>query len=136
MTATGYFICIVSGILYANADCRSFESDVDLRSMLNTGPEDEARLDTDSSLISSARLEALPIYPPPGHAMPIASRESAFQLAEHTMSREQRRIVRSAAGKIRVYDIGWRRNWAELYAVQPERYFLDWLEIVWWGGRG
>ncbi|KAF8744805.1 zf-DHHC protein, partial [Rhizoctonia solani] len=120
----------------SNDSDRSFESDVDLQSMLNTGPEEEIQLNTSSSLISPAGLENLPLYPPPGHSMPVASRQNSFQLAEHTMTREQRRIVRSAAGKIRIYDLGWKRNWAELYAARPERYFLDWLEIFWWGGRG
>ncbi|KAJ1310016.1 hypothetical protein OPQ81_006771 [Rhizoctonia solani] len=96
---------------------RSFESDVDLQSMLNTGPEGEAQPHTAS-------------FPLP------STRDNASQLAEHTMTREQRRIVRSAAGNIRVYDLGWRRNWAELYAARPDRYFLDWLEILWWGGHG
>ncbi|CAE6503654.1 unnamed protein product [Rhizoctonia solani] len=114
---------------------RSFESDVDLRSMLNMGPEEETQPSTESSL-PSTRLGALPVYPPPGHSMPIASRESAIQLAEHTMTREQRRVVRSAAGNIRVYDLGWKRNWGELYAPRSDRYFLDWLEILWWGGHG
>ncbi|KAF8682256.1 zf-DHHC protein [Rhizoctonia solani] len=119
----------------SNDSDRSFESDVDLQSMLNTGPE-EIQLNTSSSLVSPAGLETLPLYPPPGHSMPVASRQNSFQLAEHTMTREQRRIVRSAAGKIRIYDLGWKRNWVELYAARPERYFLDWLEIFWWGGRG
>ncbi|CAE6512861.1 unnamed protein product [Rhizoctonia solani] len=114
---------------------RSLESDMDLRSMLNTDPEDETQLRA-SSPLPSARLGALPIYPPPAHSMPIASRGNAVQLAENTMTREQRRIVRSAAGNIRVYDLGWKRNWAELYAVNPDTFFLDWLVILWWGGRG
>ncbi|KAF8758313.1 DHHC palmitoyltransferase family [Rhizoctonia solani] len=105
----------------SNDSDRSFESDVDLQSMLNTGPEEEIQLNTSSSLISPAGLENLPLYPPPGHSMPVASRQNSFQLAEHTMTREQRRIVRSAAGKIRIYDLGWKRNWAELYAARPER---------------
>ncbi|EUC62014.1 DHHC palmitoyltransferase [Rhizoctonia solani AG-3 Rhs1AP] len=114
---------------------RSFESDLDLRSMLNTGPE-ETQPNTASSPLPSTRLGVLPIYPPPAHSMPIASRESSVQLAEHTMTREQRRIVRSAAGNIRVYDLGWKRNWAELYAVSQDSYFRDWLHILWWGGHG
>ncbi|CAE7103105.1 unnamed protein product [Rhizoctonia solani] len=115
---------------------RSFESDVDLRSMLNMGPEDDTRLSTAASPLPSVRLGALPVYPPPAHSMPIASREGAVQLAENTMTREQRRIMRSAAGNIRVYDLGWKRNWAELYAVRPDRYLLDFLDILWWGGHG
>ncbi|KAG8715899.1 hypothetical protein FRC11_013401 [Ceratobasidium sp. 423] len=115
---------------------RSFDSDVDLRSMLNTGPEDETQPSIGFPPLPSSRLGALSVYPPPGHSMPIASRENAVQLAEHTMTREQRRIVRSAAGNIRVYDLGWKRNWTELYAARPDKYLLDWLEILWWGSNG
>lgn len=115
---------------------RSFESDIDLRAMLNAGPDDESQPSTDSSLLPSSRLSALPVYPPPGHEIPVASRGNAAQLAEHTMTREQRRIVRSASGKIYIYDLGWRRNWSDLYAIRPERYLLDLVELIWWGGHG
>lgn len=104
--------------------------------MLNAGPEADTQQDTASSPLPSARLGTLPVYPPPAHAMPVASRDNAVQLAEHTMTREQRRIIRSAAGSIRVYDLGWKRNWAELYAVNQDTYLLDWLMIIWWGGHG
>lgn len=114
---------------------RSFESDVDLHSMLNSGPE-ESDPDTGSSLLPSSRLPSLPVYPPPGHSVPVSSRENASQLAEHTMTRNQRRLVRNASGKIHMYDLGWRQNWLELFSIRQERFFLDWLEIIWWGGRG
>ncbi|QRW00435.1 DHHC palmitoyltransferase [Ceratobasidium sp. AG-Ba] len=116
----------------------SFESDVDLRTMLKAGPDPEG--DTHSSAGSSdlppSRLESLPVYPPPGHSVPVTSRENAVQFAEHTMTRNQRRLVRSAAGKIRVYDLGWRKNWLDMFSVRRERFWLDWIEIVWWGGHG
>lgn len=120
----------------SNDSGRSFESDIDLRSMLNAGPDEESQLSTDSSLLPSSRLPTLPVYPPPGHEVPVASRGNSAQLAEHTMNREQRRIVRSAAGKIYVYDLGWRRNWSDLCTIRPERYFLDLVELIWWGGHG
>lgn len=104
--------------------------------MLNSGPDEESQLSTDSSRLPSSGLSALPIYPPPGHSVPVASRDNIAQLAEHTMTREQRHIVRSAAGKIRVYDLGWRRNWMQLFTIRPERRFLDWVEVIWWGGHG
>lgn len=113
---------------------RSFESDIDLHSMLNSGPE-EREVDTGSSLLSS-QLPSLPVYPPPGHSVPVSSRDNASRFAEHTMTRNQRRLVRSAAGKIRIYDLGWRQNWSELFSVRQERLLLDWIEIIWWGGRG
>ncbi|KAF8610345.1 zf-DHHC-domain-containing protein [Ceratobasidium sp. AG-I] len=117
------------------ASDRSFESDIDLHSMLNSGPE-ESEIDTGSSLLPSSHLPSLPLYPPPGHSVPVSSRDNASQLAEHTMTRNQRRLVRNAAGKIQMYDLGWRQNWLDLFSVRHERFLLDWLEIIWWGGRG
>ncbi|KAG9127468.1 palmitoyltransferase for Vac8p [Ceratobasidium sp. 392] len=116
---------------------RSFESDVDLRTMLNTSPdpEDDNQANTDQPS-SSSGLVSLPVYPPPGHSVPVTSRDKAAQFAEHTMTRSQRRLVRSAAGKIRIYDLGWRRNWSDMLPVRPERLWLDWLELIWWGGHG
>ena len=114
---------------------RSFESDVDLHSILNSGPE-ESEIEIGSSLLPSSQLSPLPLYPPPGHSVPVSSRENASQFAEHTMTRNQRRLVRNASGKIRVYDLGWKRNWLDLFSVRQERFILDWVEIIWWGGRG
>lgn len=116
----------------------SFESDVELHTMLKAHPgaEDEAKLSGDSSVLDSSRPESLPIYPPPGHSVPIASRDNATHFVEHTMTRNQRRLVRSAAGKIRIYDLGWKKNWLDIFSVRQERFWLDWLEIVWWGGHG
>jgi hypothetical protein len=104
--------------------------------MLNTDAEEGSQMSTGLSLLPSSVIPSVPVYPPPGHSIPVASRDNAAQFAEHSMTRNQRRIVRSASGKIRMYDLGWRKNWSELFDVRNERFFLDWLEVVWWGGRG
>lgn len=50
---------------------------------------------------------------------------------EHELSFSQRRLVRDAHGYIRLYDIGWRSNWAQVLGW--ERPF-GWLSRIAIGG--
>ncbi|KAI0683455.1 DHHC palmitoyltransferase-domain-containing protein [Cytidiella melzeri] len=52
---------------------------------------------------------------------------------EHELSFSQRRLVRDAHGYIRVYDMGWRSNWAQILGW--ERPF-GWVNRVVLGGGG
>lgn len=56
---------------------------------------------------------------------------------EHELNYRQRRMVQRAAEKIRMYDIGWRRNWSAIYGVEAHRTQARWkliLRRVLWGG--
>lgn len=75
---------------------------------------------------------------------------------EHELNRKQRRIIRDAAGKIRIYDIGWKENLLDVIggpgpsnSTGPDRSERGegvsrrkgpgwgiWLERIVWGGRG
>jgi len=52
--------------------------------------------------------------PTPASALPQAATSQSLRFSEETLSSTQRRKVRYAHGSIRVYDIGWRRNWSEV----------------------
>jgi len=49
------------------------------------------------------------------------------------MSRGQRRAVRNAHQHIRLYDVGWRRNWAQIFGWNHKH---GWMYRLWCGGGG
>jgi palmitoyltransferase ZDHHC2/15/20 len=54
-------------------------------------------------------------------------------LDEDRMSHGQRRTVRDAHQQIRLYDVGWRRNWAQVCGWNQK---YGWLYRLWCGGGG
>ncbi|KAF8339622.1 DHHC palmitoyltransferase-domain-containing protein, partial [Cantharellus anzutake] len=60
---------------------------------------------------------------------------------EHGLNSKQRMLVREAAGRIRIYDLGWRENiWQTLGGPDPSQVSFSkmriWTERMLWGGRG
>lgn len=54
-------------------------------------------------------------------------------LDEDRMSHGQRRAVRNAHQQIRLYDVGWRRNWAQIFGWNHK---YGWMYRLWCGGGG
>lgn len=62
------------------------------------------------------------------------SRNGSFEpLDEDHLSRGQRRTVRDAHQQIRLYDVGWRRNWAQVFGWDHK---YGWVYRLLWGGGG
>ncbi|KAF4589947.1 palmitoyltransferase for Vac8p [Pleurotus pulmonarius] len=51
--------------------------------------------------------------------------------SEHELTYEQRYIVREAHGAIRLYDIGWRRNWGQVFGWEGR---WGWIPRLLYGG--
>ena len=49
---------------------------------------------------------------------------------EHELTHLQRILVRSAHNVIRIYDVGFRRNWAQVFGKN------NWARILAYGGDG
>ncbi|KAJ7069427.1 DHHC palmitoyltransferase-domain-containing protein [Mycena amicta] len=69
-------------------------------------------------------LRHLPPLPHTGHDL-------SDPPLELELSRAQRRLVREAHGHIRLYDLGWRRNFAQVFGW---RHAWGWVPRVWYGG--
>lgn len=52
---------------------------------------------------------------------------------EHELSYAQRRAVRRAHGHIRVYDVGWKKNLAQVFGRSPS--VTEFLAIFLYGGK-
>jgi len=52
---------------------------------------------------------------------------------EHELSYAQRRAIRRAHGRIRLYDIGWKRNLAQVFGRGPS--VTAFLAILLYGGN-
>lgn len=50
---------------------------------------------------------------------------------EHELSFSQRRLVRDAQGYIKMYDMGWRRNWAQVIGWEQP---FGWVNRIVLGG--
>ncbi|KZS96069.1 zf-DHHC-domain-containing protein [Sistotremastrum niveocremeum HHB9708] len=53
---------------------------------------------------------------------------------EHQMNYQQRRLLRKAHGKIRLYDVGWKANWNQVIGFNSKRSILATLLLG--GGQG
>jgi len=54
---------------------------------------------------------------------------------EHQLATAQRHAVREAHTRLRLYDVGWRRNAAQVFgAVGPRRRWRAWTARLLWGG--
>ncbi|KAI0059591.1 zf-DHHC-domain-containing protein [Artomyces pyxidatus] len=49
------------------------------------------------------------------HLPPLSSSRLSNPPYEHELSYPQRRLVRAAHGSVRLYDLGWRKNWAQVF---------------------
>ncbi|KAF8527602.1 DHHC palmitoyltransferase-domain-containing protein [Hysterangium stoloniferum] len=67
-------------------------------------------------LSMSSRARPLPYHPP----------------QEHELSHAQRWLVRREHGKLRLYDLGWRRNWGEVFGGGK---WYWWSRLVLYGGE-
>jgi palmitoyltransferase len=52
---------------------------------------------------------------------------------EEELSYNQRRAVRNAHRYVRMYDVGWRRNWAQVFGWSKPR---GWIYLLLIGGTG
>jgi len=69
-------------------------------------------------------LRHLPPLPRTGHSLSDPPLEPELSFA-------QRRIVKDAHGQILLYDVGWKKNWAQVFGWK-RRY--GWLHRLWCGG--
>ncbi|KAF8158187.1 DHHC palmitoyltransferase-domain-containing protein [Crassisporium funariophilum] len=69
-------------------------------------------------------LRQLPPLPRSGHSLSDPPLEPELSFA-------QRRLVKDAHGQILLYDVGWRKNWAQVFGWK-RRY--GWLYRLWCGG--
>jgi hypothetical protein len=67
--------------------------------------------------------------PPPASGQKLSSPPD-----EDELSYAQRSIVRDAHGQIRLYDLGWRRNWAAVYGWDSETRPWAWAYRLLCGG--
>jgi len=72
------------------------------------------------------QLPELPEAPPEG-------RQLSNPPLEHELSHRQRRLIREAHGYIRMYDVGWWRNWAQVMGWDRP---LGWIYRIAYGGGG
>ncbi|EJD52292.1 zf-DHHC-domain-containing protein [Auricularia subglabra TFB-10046 SS5] len=58
--------------------------------------------------------------------------------AEHELSYKQRKMVQRAHERLRLYDLGWKRNWAAVFGVQEIKKHPRWklwaARVLWGGG--
>lgn len=86
-------------------------------------------------------LRHLPPLPAPAHPNPTNAngptpphnQKLSDPPQEHELSYSQRRTVKDAHWDIRVYDVGWRRNWAQVFGWERE---WGWVWRVLVGGGG
>ncbi|OSX56506.1 hypothetical protein POSPLADRAFT_1050707 [Postia placenta MAD-698-R-SB12] len=52
---------------------------------------------------------------------------------EHELTYPQRRLVRDAHYQLKIYDVGWKRNWAQVMGWSRPR---GWMYRLWLGGGG
>lgn len=52
---------------------------------------------------------------------------------EHELSYAQRRAIRRAHGRIRLYDVGWKRNLAQVFGRSPS--VTGFLAVLLYGGK-
>jgi len=69
-------------------------------------------------------LKYLPRLPPAGHSL-------SDPPLEPELSSSQRRLVRDAHRTIHMYNIGWRKNWAQVFGLDGEN---GWFVRLWYGG--
>ena len=69
-------------------------------------------------------LRHLPPLPQTGHSL-------SDPPLEAELSYDQRKLVRDAHGHIMLYDIGFRRNWAQVFGWNGK---YGWLYRLWYGG--
>ncbi|KIJ62536.1 hypothetical protein HYDPIDRAFT_182622 [Hydnomerulius pinastri MD-312] len=62
--------------------------------------------------------------------LPVSLRLSDPPL-EHELSYKQRRIVRDAHRAVKLYDLGWRKNWAQVFGWNKQR---GWVYRITYGG--
>ena len=70
-------------------------------------------------------LRHLPPLPQTGHSL-------SDPPLEPELSFEQRKLVRDAHGYILLYDVGFRKNWAQVFGGWNGKY--RWLHRLWYGG--
>ncbi|KAF9013310.1 DHHC palmitoyltransferase-domain-containing protein [Cyathus striatus] len=69
-------------------------------------------------------LRHLPRLPPTGHSL-------SDPPLEPELSYTQRCLVKDAHGAVRIYDIGWRKNWTQVFGWNRK---YGWVYRLWFGG--
>jgi hypothetical protein len=74
------------------------------------------------------------------HLPPLPPSASGRRLSqppdEDELSYPQRSLVRDAHGYIRLYNLGWRRNWASVFGWDAEKHPWGWVWRLVCGGGG
>lgn len=117
-----------------------------LRHIPAVPPPETTPITPSTSSISPIRDPSSPYFfpsPPPERATfaPIdisttSSGATTPRLQEHTLNFAQRRTVRSAARKILMYDLGWKRNFGEVMGGGKGVGWRWWVRWVVCGGVG
>ncbi|KIM54450.1 hypothetical protein SCLCIDRAFT_1221931 [Scleroderma citrinum Foug A] len=84
-------------------------------------------ISTNQTTLESLSPFLLLRYLPP---LPPTLRLSDLPL-EHELSYNQRRLVRKAHSAVKLYDLGWRRNWAQVFGWSRPR---GWIPCILYGG--
>ena len=53
---------------------------------------------------------------------------------EHDLSPAQRRVAKHMHGQVRLFDLGWRRNWEEVFGGGRPKSSGSWVRWWWWVG--
>jgi hypothetical protein len=97
----------------------------------NTNTHDSTNQTTLEHISPFYLLNHLPPLPPSRLSSPPQERQLAYP---------QRRAVRAAHSRLRLYDVGWRRNTAQVFGsgtgLGPKRcWFAAWAARLLWGGN-
>jgi len=82
---------------------------------------------TNQTTLESLSSFLLLIYLPP---LPLTLRLSDPPL-EHELSYNQRQLVRKVHSAVKLYDLGWQRNWAQVFGWSRTE-MMDTLHSLWW----
>ncbi|KAI9508414.1 hypothetical protein F5148DRAFT_913259 [Russula earlei] len=68
------------------------------------------------------------------HLPPLPPSRLSSPPLEHQLAFAQRHAVRVAHARMRLYDVGWRRNAAQVFGMGPRRRSRAWVATLLWGG--
>lgn len=90
-------------------------------------------LSTDTLEIPPDSPYRFPSPPPSPLPMPSGNHRMNRPWEEHELSYAQRRAIRRAHCRIRLYDVGWKRNLAQVFGLSPS--VIAFLAVLLYGGN-
>src|SRR5712675_165578 len=88
-----------------------------------------SRLATDST--NQTTFEHITPFHLLRHLPPLSPSRLSSPPMEHQLAFTQRHAVRVVHARMRLYDVGWRRNALQVFGVSPKR---AWATMLLWGG--